>query len=658
MMNRLFLYTTIFCLIGASAFGQDFENLGGFNSEVHNIFIDGKKPGKAFEGFGSLSAGASSRLLYDYPEPYRSEVLDYLFKPNFGANIHHLKVEIGGDINSTDGSEPSIAATREEFENPKPGYFKRGYEYWLMAEAKKRNPDIILEGLQWGAPGWIGNGEFYSQDNANFVSAWIKGAKEYWNLDIDYVGIWNERLYDIEYIKLLRKTLDSKGLQEVKIVAGELWKLHEKWRIADDIVKDTALANAVAVINCHTTEELNYYTTDNVKETGKPVWAGESHFYGADWYAAASWARAYRSYMAGGITKVINWSLVSAYQNFLVVPGSGLMFANTPWSGHYQLLPSIWVLAHINQFAKPGWKYLDTGCKWWASEGSYNEGLSMITLKDPASDNYSIVIETMDAMEPQTLKIKLSDDLSANDLALFRSVFKKEEFIRQEDVKVTDRSFTITVYPHSIYSLTTTRGQKKGVAAHDIPEDEPFLPSYSNDFESEELHSPAKFFSDQHGTFEVVERPDGEGKSLKQISVDPGICWRCDWKHPETFVGDIEWKDYKFSFDFMLPASGEIIVAGRATGNPFTGYRLHVQKDGRWTLKIGEGKTLASGEVRKLKERWHVVEMTVKGDVITVKLNGRKLAEVKDAAVEKGVAAIATGWNTAYFDNIEVVPVN
>jgi hypothetical protein len=33
-----------------------------------------------YDGHGGLSAGASSRLLWDYREPQRSEILDYLFK--------------------------------------------------------------------------------------------------------------------------------------------------------------------------------------------------------------------------------------------------------------------------------------------------------------------------------------------------------------------------------------------------------------------------------------------------------------------------------------------------------------------------------------------------------------------------------------------------
>ena len=45
-----------------------------------------------FDGLGAISGGgATTRLLYDYPEPQRGYVLDYLFLPNFGASLHMLK---------------------------------------------------------------------------------------------------------------------------------------------------------------------------------------------------------------------------------------------------------------------------------------------------------------------------------------------------------------------------------------------------------------------------------------------------------------------------------------------------------------------------------------------------------------------------------------
>ena len=59
------------------------------------ILIDGNHLGSTFDGVGGLSAGASSRLLFDYSEPQRSEILDFLWKPNYGAALQICKVEIG-----------------------------------------------------------------------------------------------------------------------------------------------------------------------------------------------------------------------------------------------------------------------------------------------------------------------------------------------------------------------------------------------------------------------------------------------------------------------------------------------------------------------------------------------------------------------------------
>ena len=56
------------------------------------ITIDGSVVDRRFDGHGGLSAGASSRLLFDYPEPQRSEILDFLWLPNFGAQLHICKV--------------------------------------------------------------------------------------------------------------------------------------------------------------------------------------------------------------------------------------------------------------------------------------------------------------------------------------------------------------------------------------------------------------------------------------------------------------------------------------------------------------------------------------------------------------------------------------
>src|SRR6202020_2082551 len=163
------------------------------NGQQTSVVLDGNSAGRRFDGLGAVSAGASSRLLIDYPEPQRSQILDYLFKPNYGASLQHLKVEIGSDVNSTDGSEPSHMRSREDHN------YTRGYEWWLMQEARKRNPAIVLDSLAWGAPGWVGSGTFYSPDMAGYVVDFLHGAESQ-KLDIAYTGVWNEPHFNSDYV--------------------------------------------------------------------------------------------------------------------------------------------------------------------------------------------------------------------------------------------------------------------------------------------------------------------------------------------------------------------------------------------------------------------------------------------------------------------------
>ena len=624
-----------------------------------SITVDGKSKGRVWEGVGALSAGASSRLLYDYPEPQRSEILDYLFKPKFGASLHHLKVEIGGDVNSTDGSEPSHARTREEFEHPKPEYFQRGYEWWLMEEAHKRNPRILIEALQWGAPGWIGNGKFYSEDNARFVAAFVKGARQYHGVDVDYVGIWNEKMYDTGYIKMLRKVLDASGLERVKIVAADMWEPEAKWSIADAMTQDAELKKSVAAISAHITAHTSFYTTGNAKKLGVPIWDGEVHAYGGDWYGAAHHARQNRAYTIGQITKLVSWSLITSYQDFLPAPKSGPMRAATPWSGHYEVQPPVWILAHFTQFTQPGWQYLDSACKYFANESQEvpKEGMSVTALKSPDTSDYTILIETMDAKEGQSVTFRVTGGLSTSDLAVWRSRFGQEAFLRLDDMVPRDGEFTIRLEPNAMYSLTTTRGQQKGRFATAIPADRPFPFPYRDDFQSTPIGRTPRYLSDQHGTFEVAARPDGKGKCLAQTVTQQGICWR-PFDYPATIVGDIGWKDYRVSIDYFLPGEGSAKLWGRVQGfawgrRPYTGYGIEVDHSGNWTLRASE-KTLVSGKAAAGSGAWRHLSLSMKGEQLSASLDSNRLAMVNDVSVKSGLVALGTGWNRALFGNLSI----
>ena len=60
------------------------------------VNVNGASAGRTFDGVGAISGGGgNSRLLIDYPPAQRSQILDYLFKPNYGAAVQLLKLEIG-----------------------------------------------------------------------------------------------------------------------------------------------------------------------------------------------------------------------------------------------------------------------------------------------------------------------------------------------------------------------------------------------------------------------------------------------------------------------------------------------------------------------------------------------------------------------------------
>ena len=623
------------------------------------VQIDGSGKGRVFEGIGAVSAGASSRLLIDYPEPQRSQILDYLFKPNYGAALQHLKVEVGGDTNSTDGSEPSHMRTRTD-EN-----YDRGYEWWLMKEAKARNPKIILDALPWGAPGWIGNGKYYSQDMANYIAKFIQGAKKQQGLDIDYVGIWNETDYDVGYIKLLKKTLLANGLI-TNIVAADLYQ--NQWKITDDFKRDPELKKDVYAIAVHYARvKGNFYVTGAAVRSGKPLWSSEDQPFDKtgsmlqrDWKPGARiWAKFLNTnYIDGKVTKTEIWSPISSYYDNLGAPHSGLMYANTPWSGHYNVQSAIWVTAHTTQFAQPGWQYLDAACGYLQGDGSY------VTLKSPNSNDYSIIVETVDATEPQEVKFQIAGGLATGAVHVWETNASRS-LEKLGDITPQNGSFLITLEPDSVYSLTTTSGQAKGDAAP--PPSAPFPFPYADDFENTTVGKAPKYMSDQNGTFEVAACTGRQGKCLRQVIDQHPIAWASIAPDPFTILGNSDWTDYEVSTDVLIEKPGSATLAGRIdSANWFqdhaarwaSAYILSVQHDGTWELNTAKFKEptgkLASGKVSFALNTWHHLALAFKGTAIRVSIDGITVANITDSSHKNGMAGIGTGWNTAQFDNFSI----
>jgi hypothetical protein len=140
------------------------------------------------------------------------------------------------------------------------------------------------------------------------------------------------------------------------------------------------------------------------------------------------------------------------------------MKANSPWSGHYDVQPGIWVTAQTTQFAQPGWQYLD-GATGLFKDPQDNVTRSYVTLKSPNNHDYSIIMETTQATTPTTVTFHVTGGLSPGTVHVWRTN-ATESFTQQPDIiPDANGSFTIRMDPQSIYSLTTTTGQHKGTAA-------------------------------------------------------------------------------------------------------------------------------------------------------------------------------------------------
>ena len=634
-----------------------------------HIVLDGHGTGRIFDGLGAASAGASSRLLIDYPEPQRSQILDYLFKPGYGAALQHLKVEIGADVNSTDGSEPSHMRTPADHSST------RGYEWWLMAEAHKRNPKIVLEILPWGAPGWIASDAtakptLYTAKMVTYVADFIKTAKRDYDLDIAYAGPWNEKVHNVAYVKDLHRRLVEEHLTSRIVCCDEYpGQGAGQWSIADEMLKDPELANDVAVIGGHyPLMKGKITTTDAARNTGKPLWSSEDQpnggsgpFVSRDWAVGGRiLAHLYnQNYLEGSLTSTEIWSPITSYYDNLAAPNSGLMYANTPWSGNYDVQGAIWATAHTTQFAQPGWQYLDSASGNLPEKGSY------VALKSTDRRNWSVVLETIGALHKQAVSFQLAGDLAATTVHIWETN-NSRTFEHVDDVKPVKNTFEYPFDADSLYSLTTTTGQGKGMVQP--PPAAPFPFPYADNFETTPLLHTPKYLSDQDGAFEVRTCTGRAGSCLEQVITKLPIPWG-PLPDPFTLAGNSDWTDYAVSADVRFLTEAPATMMGRIDSSDVfkdgharwpSGYVLRLSPNGAWELLSEEYKkpvvTLASGTAKIDRKQWHHLDLSFHGKQIDASLDGASLASVENEAHKHGMIALGTEWDLIQFDNLRVAP--
>lgn len=669
-MRRLVAWAGLLVVAAAASLTHASAGLAA-ESSTQTIVLDPSSGGRTFEGIGAISGGGgTSRLLVDYPEPQRSQILDYLFKPGYGASLQILKVEIGGDTHSSNGAEPSHMRTRDDLD------CNRGYEWWLMKEAKKRNPHIALYGLSWGAPGWF-KGGYWSQDSIDYHLAWLGCARQN-HLNIDYIGGRNEREPDPAWYVAFKKALVANGY-DTKLVAAD----NAGYGVVNELKDNAAFRDAVDVVGVHYPCSVVRCTPNaDAKALGKPLWASESGWNNYLTGALRLGSEINHQYIDSAMTAFINWPAIYSWYPAVQYQNSGLMKANEPWSGSFDLGPSLWTVAQTTQFAQPGWSYVDSGSVYLSGGGTAVTLAAPTAAKGADGSDWSVVVETTAATAPQTITLKVGDGLSRKAVQQWSTVLESRndsDWFQHETVadSPADGEVTVTVQPGRVYTFTTRTDGHKGDAAS--PPSAP-LGYFAQTFNGFPTKVSPTWFSDMEGAFETAkcrpgDRPaaggaQSQGKCLEQVITQRPDVWMRT-PYPVTLVGGITWDNYEVATDALM-TTGTAGLMGRVTDeynstkpprlNTWMGYYLWVSPEGGWRLEVnlpqggttnGATRVLASGAIDGFDgAAWHRLALRFDGSQITPVVDGSALATVTDTTYSHGLTGLAVDrYATTQFDN-------
>ncbi len=665
----------ILVLIGIAAVSYVYAS----KSKATNIILDGKRIGATFDGIGAISGGSgNSRLLIDYPKPERSQILNYLFKPNYGANLQILKLEIGGDAAATDGSEPSIEHSQGHIN------CNSGYEWWIAEQAIARNPNIKLFGLQWTAPGWTGKGPYdlWTNKNIKYVIDWMNCAKSH-GLKIDYIGGWDEEGINTKWYESLRSALNNSGFINTKIVAAD--SVVRPWQVADKASSDTNFKKAVSVIGVHDTCPSNpttgysCHSTFTARKLGIPLWESEMGGMLGESNAAAMVRAVNNGYIQAGITGFLEWPLLDSISPGLAFERRGLITADQPWSGNYEVNLMTWAIAQTTQFTKVGWFHIAGANAAIGNSGTYN------AYESPNHSSWTLVTENTgdyykQDVKPQVIHVKIAH-LNSRLIQVWQTdLWSKNDskwFVKEPNLYPKHNEFTYTLLPGTVVTFTTDKG-KKGI--NKIPPPQNLSLPYINTLSSNDGSNEPPLLSPQDGSFELYPCLGSlKGNCTQQMTPSLPVLWLNGYKsvsYPYAIIGD-NWSNYTVSVRVLFQntnSSGGVI--GRFDkragdiGN-FNGYILHVTETGSWQILKNQNSNLpskptilASGSVGSFGlDKWHRIALSMDGLKLTAIIDGKKIGSAIDSSYSSGLAGIeadafTTNWSNNQYQDLSITPVN
>jgi hypothetical protein len=290
-----------------------------------------------------------------------------------------------------------------------------------------------------------------------------------------------------------------------------------------------------------------------------------------------------------------------------------------------------------------------------------------VSLKSTNNTDYSTIYETSGSTAAQTVNVTVSGGLSAGTVHVWSTDMGSNNpadfFVKQADVTPSGGSYSLTLQPNRIYTVTTTTGQAKGTATS--PATHGLALPYSDDFDGYAVRKLPRYTEDMQGSFETRACSAGRsGTCLQQVTPQRPINWQDD-SDAYTLIGDSGWTNYTVSLDVNMQQAGTVTLLGRANlqnrpQNRQAAYQLRVNNNGGWSIvkhsNTNTDTTLASGTRAALGlNSWHNLKLGFSGGQITASVDNATVGTANDFSFGSGQADVGViGYQTDQFDNLSV----
>ena len=649
-----------------------------------------------YRGVGMVSGNNSSRLLLDYkaenPDAYW-EIMNYIFGKN-GLEVAHLKLEMGSDINSSSGTEPSVMRSADETAD-----VTRGAGYQLAADAKTINPDLTLDMLWWSEPRWISDSDDVYAARYKWYKNTLDAAYDTYGIKFDYVSATqNERGRDNGWIVYLSQHLKSEtdsryDYSAIKIVAGEEVCT---WQAAAEVLKglrdgDATLSDNIDVLGSHYTSSSTDHAQELAREYGKELWFSEGSSPMA--YSEGAWrfdegnsgltgingaldiANRYISmYPQGGMTLCQFQPVVAAYYDGVCYCQKQFINACDPWSGYYTLDSGFYTMLQFTQFMDKGWSFVDGACYADGVPGGDGHAIvdakySYMTTCSPDKSDYSTVITNTTA-EPLTYEFEVSELANAgSEVHLWETrgpdggAYNENYFKNIGSVTPEENggkyTYSVTVKPYSILTVSTIdlpeteykNPERSERTILELPYSDDFsYAGYGDDFLASRGNAP-RYTTDEGGAFEV-----NDGVLVQQITAAEKANewgWTPD---PTTNFGDDRWYNYRVSAKVIFADSDN--AAGNYTGVGLRYIQGHAGASGYWLKLTQSGDILRSG--KSTADTSAPVELKIEAVDNNVKcwINGEQVCDytAEGSFLGAGRAAFFSSYDRNGFDDLVIAP--